>query len=108
MNNAQKMLDTIFGERMTLELSAGKNIDNYRSMKIADDDIVEKMLLGFDSGLAMITLGREKDCQGLIDAGKKVCKQDVMVIASLAFEAILQRDYLESKMADSGQFLNSK
>jgi hypothetical protein len=97
MNNAKQMLETIFGERMTLELSAGKNIDSYREMKIADDDIVEKMLLGFDSGLAMITLGYEKQCDSLIEAGKKVCRQDVMVIASLAFEAILQRDYLESK-----------
>jgi hypothetical protein len=106
MNNAKQMLETIFGERMTLELSAGKNIDSYREMKIADDDIVEKMLLSIDSAMTMITLGYEKQCQGLIEAGKKINRQNVMVIASLAFEAILQRDYLESKMANSGQFLD--
>jgi hypothetical protein len=89
MNDAKRFLDAIFGERITMDLKAGKTIDFCREMKMSDSDIVEKYLDCLDVSIGLLDLGYQGDCQSIIEANKKAIKQDILVIASLAFENIL-------------------
>jgi hypothetical protein len=98
MENAEKLLSVLFSGRIEEELSAGRDIKSYREIGIADDDIVEKMLMSSDAVIGgLLKLGIEKNNKSMIEAGKKILRKNIMVIACLAFEHILENNYLTSK-----------
>lgn len=95
--DAKSLILGLFGGRITRDLKAGNDIENYRNMGFDDDDIVEKMLQGIDVNVAMIDLGYEKNCQPLIDAAKKSLKKEISILSSLAFEHIMENNYLTNQ-----------
>ena len=93
MNEAKKLIDALFGERITMELSAGRRIDNYRKMGLEDDQIVEKVIISMDVTIAQLDLAMEKQIPSLMKAMQKELKKDMYALSSLAFEHILEHEY---------------
>jgi hypothetical protein len=90
---AKRMYEALFGERITMELSAGRRIDGHRERGLEDDQIVEKIILSMDCVIAQLDLAMEKQNKSLMDAMKKTLKKDMYALSSLAFEHILEHGY---------------
>jgi hypothetical protein len=97
MKDVKKALVVMFGDRIMMDLKAGKKVDACRKMMMKDDDIVEKYIDVIDGSIGSLVVVAEKGNKELTELAVKSIRQDIIVIASLAFQHILENDYLTNQ-----------